>query len=208
MKKIIIGAIAVMLFNAANAQLLIMGPRAGLSSSKIKIDFNDNNGNIIKTGDALTGYHVGIFTRIQVPLIGLYVQPEFLYTRSGGNVIIDGITPSNVIDAKYELSKFDIPVMVGVKMAKVFRINAGPTFSFMGSAKQIIDGVSEDVKDQFSKSTVAFQAGIGFDLGPLIIDLKYENSLSKLAKEINFFGTPVSTDNRNPQYILSLGFKL
>jgi hypothetical protein len=67
---------------------------------------------------------------------------------------------------------------------------------------------SEQVEEKFNTATVGYQAGIGLDAGRLIVDLKYEGNLSEWDDEVSFFGESFSTDLRNTQIILSLGYKL
>jgi hypothetical protein len=93
--------------------------------------------------------------------------------------------------------------MLGVKLFKFFRIQAGPIAS--------ID-INSDLKDandtvqnaDFNSATLGYQAGLGLDIGNLIIDAKYESSLSSLTGNIG----GLETDQRINQFILSVGFKL
>jgi hypothetical protein len=56
-------------------------------------------------------------------------------------------------------------------------------------------------KEEF---TFGYQAGIGLDIGNLVLDLKYEGGMTN---SINGFAE-VPTDQRQNQLILSMGFRL
>lgn len=188
----------------ANAQKLFMfGPRAGVSSSTLNIKDRDNIN--FQSEGAQLGFHAGAFTRVTIPLIGIYVQPELLFTSTSGRINVTGSgAPIQNQLKDYNFNRIDVPVMIGFKMAKILRINAGPSFSYLLSAKE--DGVS--IKEDYKNATVGYQAGIGVDIGPLIIDAKYEGNLSTFGDQVSLAGQTFNTDQRLNQFILSLGFRL
>jgi hypothetical protein len=202
MKKTIIFAAAVLISGTAMAQVFSLGPRLGVSSSKVQVDEFLSGERRLSEGDKVLGFHAGLYSRIQIPGIGLYVQPEALFTSTGGKILIE--EGGAVRMAEYTFNRLDVPVMVGVRFFRVLRINAGPTFNFLLSAREQIDDQTNSVMDDHNRSTVGYQAGIGLDIWRFILDLKYEDSLSKFGNRM--FGVP--TDHRNPQFIFSLGFRL
>jgi len=202
MKKLLFVFVAIMILGQeyAHAQFFSIGPKAGVSSSSVQI--NDNLDGISYTGgDAKLGFHVGLYTRFKIPLIGLYVQPEALYVSSGGKINVDDGVSIDVSDVHF--SKFDVPVMVGIQIGKVLRLFVGPNFSFLIDAD-----IKPDIATSFKSSTVGYQAGIGLNVGRLGVDLKYEGSLSAFGEEIKVGGSTFSTDMRNNQLIFSLGWRL
>jgi hypothetical protein len=202
MKKIIIAFALFFAGASAQAQVFSIGPRVGISSSKVQVDEFLSGDRKISEGDKVLGFHAGLYSRLQIPGVGLYIQPELLFSSSGGNVVIeDG---GGISTAEYKFNKMDVPVLVGVRVLRVLRINAGPTFNFLINAKGNMDGESHDVTDNYNRKSVGYQAGIGFDIWKLILDIKYENSLSSFGDTM--FGVP--TDHRNPQFIFSMGFRL
>ncbi|HLU89340.1 MAG TPA: hypothetical protein VKZ51_05860, partial [Cyclobacteriaceae bacterium] len=91
----------------------------------------------------------------------------------------------------------------GLKFADVFRIQAGPVASFLLNSEVSSDVNSGNLPD-YKKSTIAYQAGIGVDVGNMILDLKYEGPFGKNSKDIAGF----DTDQRQNQLILSFGIRL
>ena len=198
MKKLIIVCLALFVANCAMAQSIAFGPRFGLISSDIKMKDNVAQ---VQEGDAEFGYQFGLFARFK--LLGLYVQPEVLFTDTQSTISVDqgGVDPNTV---KLGFNKIDIPIMLGYKFGPV-RVNAGPSFSFLTDAEQEgLTGAAQDVKDNYEDFTVGYQAGVGIDLLRFIFDLKYEGNLSTFGESIGGF----QTDQRQSQWIFGIGFKL
>ena len=180
---------------SASAQITL-GPRIGMSSSQVKIDRTTDNGLELETGDRVVGFHVGAFARIS--LLGLYVQPEILFTSAGGEVELTDASGTRDQILEYDLNKLDIPVMAGTKIA-FFRLQAGPVFSFL-----LDDGFSASEDVNLNNAVVGYQAGIGLDISKLVIDVKYEGNLSKVGDRIE----GINVDQRANQFLLSVGWKL
>lgn len=206
MKKLTLLAVTLMISGLSYGQFFTIGPKIGLSSSKLKLR---DNVDAIKEKDAQLGFHAGLFTRFTVG--GFYVQPEALFTSTDGQIEIaesNGSASKQIVDLKY--NKLDIPVMFGTKFLKLFRLQAGPTASLLLSAdaKSDFSGVTEDVKESYKDATIGYQIGFGVDISKLVIDLKWEGNLSSFGDDLKVFGQSFQTDQRNRLLTLSVGFKL
>jgi hypothetical protein len=82
-------------------------------------------------------------------------------------------------------------------------VQAGPVATVLVNYK-IEDSVNTVVNADYSNATLGYQAGLGFDIGNLIFDFKYESSLGKVSKSVAGF----ETDTRQSQWIASAGFRL
>ncbi|MFW5656831.1 MAG: porin family protein [Bacteroidota bacterium] len=185
-----------------------IGPRIGISSSKVQVDETyTNNGEEItySTDDAKVGFHAGAFARLN--LAGLYVQPELLFTSSGGKIAVESEDRGKEI-WNLTYNKLDVPVMVGVKVLKFIRLQAGPTFSLLLSSDARDVDVYDTASNNYNNATVGYQAGVGFDIGSLYIDFKYEGNLSKLGDSVNFGNQEFNTDMRNTLLMLVVGINL
>jgi len=196
MKKVMLTIMTLFMINITYAQFNL-GPKFGISSSELDFRKISGNDGSIAPGGSTVGFHAGLFARVN--LGGLYIQPEALFTQSGGEIRLDGFSEDI---REIEFNKLDIPVMVGFKFARFMRVQAGPTLSILLDAE--VDGLDQSIKSGYEDSTIGYQAGVGVDLWNLIIDLKYEGNLSKFGNEIVGF----ETDQRNNQWIVSVGFKL
>ncbi|MBW3470417.1 porin family protein [Arthrospiribacter ruber] len=176
------------------AQEFSVGPKVGLSQANISV-----NGEEFSPGENVTGYHLGMFVRMGGASI--FVQPEFLFTNVGGTIIQQTSGTERTINANF--NRFDIPLMVGFKLANVFRVQAGPIASVLLDYS-IEDAFQTALDVDYNNSTIGYQAGLGLDVGNLILDFKYENSLSKISRSVAGF----ETDQRQNQLIISAGFRL
>ncbi len=197
MKKAILTTMALLMINVVYGQFTL-GPRVGFSSSSIDFDPFTIDGETISSGNATTGFHAGIFSRITLGF--LYIQPEALFTQSGGEIQLDDGVLNDI--REIEFNKLDFPVMLGTRFLKVLRVQAGPTLSLLLDAK--VAGLEQEIKSGYKDATIGYQAGVGLDLWNLVLDLKYEGNLSTFGDELFGF----ATDQTNNQWILSVGFKL
>lgn len=209
MKKILLAAAGLLIISTVYGQdkFLRIGPKIGVSSTNLNV--KDNISDIrMENGEAKLGFHVGAFARISVA--GFYIQPEALYTSAGGRVLIDSINSPNQVLKNYSLNKFDVPVMVGAKFANFIRFQVGPVFSMIlnQDAKEDVKGSFSEIGENWKDASVGYQVGLGFDIGDIILDLKYEGNLSKVSDKINIGGNSFNSDFRNRQLILSLGINL
>lgn len=182
----------------------VKGIKAGLSSSKIEVN-EIIDGSIFKSSDAVLGYHAGIFGRIYMG--PLFIQPEALFTSSGGKILVtppsNQMTPPNPYTLEITYNKIDVPLLLGIRIAKFFRIQAGPTGSYLLSAEQknTATGATLEILDHYKQFNIAYQAGLGLDIENFVIDIRYEDNLSEFGDQIYGF----NTDQRNTQFLLSIG---
>lgn len=195
MKKLILSLALLAFALTGYSQGFAFGPKVGLSQTELDLKSDD-----FKSGDSKFGYHVGLFARIGIG--PLYLQPEVLYTQTQGQFSFDdGVGAIKEYEADF--NRVDIPVMVGLKMFKFLRIQAGPIASINVNSE--LKNAGTTVRDaKFEDATIGYQAGLGLDIGNLIIDAKYESSLDKFSGGMAGF----STDQRVNQWILSVGFRL
>ncbi|UCS95078.1 PorT family protein [Echinicola marina] len=176
------------------AQDFSIGPKLGISQGNISV----SNGEY-ESGSSKLGYHIGAFARMGGN--ALYLQPEVLYVNTGGEITKTDGPDEQKFEASF--NRLDVPVMLGFKLGNIFRIQGGPVGSFLLNSK-FSEELQSDPMPDYKKSTLGYQAGIGLDIANMIIDLKYEGSLSKQAESI----AGLETDQRQNQLILSLGLRL
>ena len=97
----------------------------------------------------------------------------------------------------------DIPVMLGLKLG-AFRIQGGPVAHMFLNSKSELDDI-EGFDLNFDEWTYGYQAGLGLDLGKLMIDVKYEGNFNKLGDQISFDGRDYNFDDRPGKLVASLG---
>jgi hypothetical protein len=188
MKKLLLAAfIATSWVTTTMAQekLFTVGLRAGVNLSQVSgndlsLSSGGKNFSFKNSDTRAYGFVGGIFMRFGK---GLFIQPEILLSQKGGkfDVFEDGKANGKTIDLK--LTNIDLPVLIGVKLANVLRINAGPVATFrLSDSGNLGDSIKEyqgqNASEIFSNVTLGYHAGLGFDIGKLNIDLRYEGNIN------------------------------
>lgn len=173
------------------------------------LNYNQNGDLIASVGDAASdiiegssgkiGYHFGVFGKIE--LAKIYIRPEAIYTRTTSTYDVNGISTD------FDITKIDVPVLLGINLVGPLHIFAGPAFQYQ--VENDLEGFSiNEAENDFS---VGLHAGLGVNLGRLGLDVRYERGFSE--NEANFIGTNVTNvdgrvDSRPSQVIFSLSLKI
>lgn len=205
-KKIGTLIVLIALTMGVQAQIFQIGMRAGVNRADVTADeifeWDNDVEQKLTSGAEDYGYHLGLYTRFKV--LGLYIQPEALFTKLNTEVVIDEYengVPTGTDNARIAYTRLDFPIMAGIKLGP-FRVNAGPV------ASRVITNESEGVDIDFQDGTFwGYQAGIGVDLWKILIDLKYEDAFSSQTNTMTFAGRQFDVDSRASQLILSLGYR-
>ena len=201
--------------NALLTVVFAMGSIAAFSQSgsgfgiKAGVNYNQNGDlrldavgdaaeDIVQGSDGKVGYNVGIFGKIAFSR--LYLRPELIYTKTQSAYNLDGGT-------KYDISKLDLPVLLGAKIIGPLHVFAGPAFQYMMSN----DLENFSINDAEKDFTVGLHIGAGVDLGRLGLDVRYERGFSE--NEAEFVGENVTdisgrVDSRPSQIIFAVSLKL
>ena len=208
MKKIgLMLVVSFFVVQAADAQLFKYGLKAGIGFSKLQFDDVigiEDGGDVydLVTGDAVTGYHIGLQTRVKVAM--LFVQPEFYFNAGGATV--EQIADKGVMETfNIRFSSLDLPVLLGFKLGPV-RLMLGPTGSYVLKEENGLTELDPDYSMLSSSFTWGWQGGIGVDLSRFTLDARYEGSLSKFGESIRIGGSEYTLDPRPSQFLISLGF--
>ena len=187
MKKLLLTAIIAMscMTTFAQEKLFTVGLRAGVNLSQVSgndLSLSSGGKNFsFKNNDTRAyGFVGGIFMRFGRTI---FIQPEILLSQKGGkfDVFEDGKANGRTVDLK--LTNIDLPVLIGVKLANVLRINAGPVATFrLSDSGNLGDSIKEyqgqSSNEIFNNVVLGYQAGVGFDIGKLNIDLRYEGNVN------------------------------
>lgn len=169
------------------------GIKGGLNYSA-NGDYFESAGEAARDPDRNIGFHIGLFGKMGNRL---YFRPELMYTK----------TKSDYNGDKFDLSKLDAPMLVGLKVIGPLNVFAGPAFQYILDSE--FEGIGiNDIENDFS---VGLHIGAGVNLGKLGVDLRYERGFSE--NEAKFVNTNITTlpdsrvDTRPDQLILSLSVK-
>ncbi len=208
------GILIILMFTVgvASAQFIEFGVKGGINFSKLKFDDIKNvtsNGteyNLLES-NALTGFHVGVMTRIK--LFSLYIQPELYFNTAGGKVVVQELQSSGTDYKSYtrnvKFSKIDLPIMTGLKIGPV-RVNAGPVASVILSTQSGLNEIIPELSTLSKTATIGYQVGFGLDLFKfLTLDYRFEGSLSKWGDKFTVAGKDYAFDSRGNMSMISLG---
>ncbi len=171
------------------------GPKVALNYNNLAIDDRRLN------EKAFVGLAGGLFMRFNLKKI--YLQPEGYFTTKGGDFTVNSSGNTTQGSGRIRLSTFDVPLLVGIKLVniKVFNIRAmvGPVASFVLNENRNDLSLLNSRSYSYNKSNIGFQAGMGFDVGNITFDARYEGGLN----QIN------STFHQRPSiFHFGLGFKI
>ena len=187
---------------SSNAQL-DFGLKAGLNynSNSIKETAQD----VFDGAKSKTGYHAGIWLRLKLPVVGLYLRPELVYTNLKNDVVFNYLT-LNPKTTSFNFQKIDIPVLLGKKVFGIGNIYVGPSFQYVLDSDFSVSDITSVDTDGF---TVGLQFGGGVEFGKLGIDVRWERAFSDI--ESSFASNLIpngSFDARINQIIIGLSYKL
>lgn len=177
-----------------------VGIKAGTNLSSLSgnelVSSNDPSIRIGDKSTRLTGFVGGVFFRLGSKI---FVQPELLLSQKGGNVNVFRSGAGNQEQAvKVRFTNLDVPVLLGIRIGEVFRINAGPVASLRlsenGGLQNALNEVGANgVAANFKRVALGYQVGVGFDIGNINLDLRYEGNAS------NIIDTNTASSNFNSQ---------
>lgn len=180
----------------SNAQINF-GIKAGINYNNNGEDaFKDATNDIAEGASAKTGYHAGVWFRGKLPILGLYLRPEIIYTEVKSEFEVQARTED------YSFKKLDVPVLVGKKLLGFAHVFAGPSFQYILEDQIDFRNLSTD---EFNKFTVGLQFGAGVEFDNIGIDVRWERGLTKSEAE---FANNAKIDNRVNQLIFGISLKL
>jgi hypothetical protein len=205
MRKTILTITLMTLVLSTFAQLpFAIGIKGSINSSKITTDdYKVSNFNYANfKSDAKSGYNLGVFARLGTKI---YLQPELLYC------VRNSESHSGSTSQTLKLKTIQIPVLLGIKVIDLklasIRAFTGPAMSYVLKGSDItyanITGSAGDPKN-YKNNIWDWQLGAGVDVGPIVVDVRYEWGLSNTSggniSQVGFV-------NKGNTLTFSLGFK-
>jgi hypothetical protein len=190
MKKYLLSAVILIAISISAKAQFTLGIKGGVNYSTIKSD-NLNSSSV-------TGYQAGAFARIGG---GIYLQPEVYLSSSGGEFK----SFDNTYNGTVKFTNLNVPVLVGFRFGPKnlnFRAMAGPEYisklSQDQNLSQNFNAAYNNFGNAYKSNQLAYQAGVGVDIGAITADLRYQGYFDH------------ANDNYNQRlnlWALSVGFK-
>ena len=165
------------------------GLKAGMNYNTSGKYFKDA-GNIWDDPGSSVGYQFGVFYKLAS--YDIFLRPELLYTHNKFDTGLGEIT----------YNRLDAPVMVGLHMFKILSVVGGPSFHYaLNESFPEALGVDSGGKIDFG-----YQFGLGVNIGPAGLDLRYERVLNE--QKLNLDQVLKRKDSfKSEQVILALSFQ-
>ncbi len=177
------------------------GVKIGIGHNRngnITVVDNTNNQEIaVESANSGIGFHVGLWTKWEFER--MYLRPEFILSH----------TKSYYDNFTYDISRIDVPLLLGITIVEPIHIFVGPVFQYLS-----YNGLeSSAFNDRIEHDEVAFNlhAGLGVDIWEVGFDIRYEHGLSiNQATFVSTSGADVSgtIDARPSQIIISASLQL
>jgi len=206
-KGLLIIALILGTIEFSNAQISY-GIKGGLNyaSPSDAIIVEDGSAEPNQTIDANTSWHAGAWMRVKIPVVGLYVRPEVVFTSINSSVPLPDAV-GDYVPRDFKLNRVDIPVLVGLKFLGFGNVFAGPVFEYVTKSDLDESDIKELNSDDFF---VGAQIGVGIEFWKLGLDVRYETAFSTNVSDFAPSDDPlsyVSIDNSPDQFIVGLSYK-
>jgi hypothetical protein len=136
---------------------------------------------------------------------GFSIQPEVLFTQKGVKLDVSESGLSG--DVTYKADYLDVPVLARLTFGKGVRgyVFAGPSFDIKLNAKMKVgimgQSEEEDISDQVEDFEFAVAFGGGIELGPLLLEARWSEGLSKLNTD------PAEPELKSRTILFLVGFR-
>ena len=205
MKKILFACFLLTLVTKNSQAQLQFGLKGGVNYNSDSFESVSND--VLNGAKTKTGIHTGLWLRAKLPVIGLYIRPEIVYTELNNSVNYESpFSAPKTTDFKFK--KIDVPVLIGKKFLGIGNVFAGPSFQYILSSDFELNDLREVSTESFS---LGIQLGAGIELGRLGIDLRWERGLSKTETvfvDNTIFDSNFNFDKRVSQIIFGISYKL
>lgn len=169
-----------------------LGIKGGMNLAKFKTKNtfdSDNQG----------GYYAGLWARIGGA--GIHLQPELYLSGKNSNLVTVSGQENSV-----KFKSLDLPILVGTKIGATglgIRLNTGPVLTFvLNEDQKFSDAASAAFNGKFRDKTIAWQFGLGLDIGKLNIDGRYEYGLSEINSAAGYPTTKLNL------FTIGVGFRV
>ena len=203
MKKVILIICLVFAFGQTTNAQLHFGIKGGVNYNSESIIAVTEN--VFKGAESKTGYHAGIWLRAKIPLLGLYIRPELIYTNLESSITYSPARiGANALQTDFSFQKIDIPVLFGKKFFSVGNIFIGPSFQYVLTQGFDVSDISEVTGDGF---TVGLQIGAGIEFGKLGIDVRLERGFNDIESRFIDETSSIEFDTRVNQVLVGLSYR-
>tara|TARA_B110000003_G_scaffold53347_1_gene53135 strand:+ start:88341 stop:88976 length:636 start_codon:yes stop_codon:yes gene_type:complete len=204
MRKFIVFCILFVAINQYTQAQIHFGFKTGVNYNYDT--FSDVSSDVLDGAKSRAGFHTGFWFIAKLPVVGLYLRPEIVYTELKNKVSYDSqfVSPRST---NFKFRKIDVPFLIGKKFLGIGTIFGGPSFQYIFSSDFNLNDLKEVSSNNFS---LGIQLGAGIELGRLGLDLRWERGFSKIESYFvdNTINSNFNFDTRVNQIIFGISYKL
>jgi hypothetical protein len=208
-KLILIVFITILAFNA-NAQISF-GVKAEIGATNAP-----SEGSYGISSENIVTYKISFLKTSPIKSIGLYTQmesgylffrSELLYSTSKHYYAVMNFISDDPVDIEMieNNETMDLNVLGGLKIQNI-RIGVGPSFHFLTSKTNPMESI-EAIQFNERTLTTGFNFELGYDLGRLSFDLRYENIFSTVGDHIYVENQKSGLKSSADKYSFAVGIK-
>lgn len=195
--------------HGAQAQVFTLGPKAGFTFTEFNIDETslDESVDINALPDgSKVGVTAGAFFQFNLGFLNF--QPEILFTQQTSQLAFSDVSISDI--QKVRFNQLDIPLLVGLNLGKVVRLQGGPVMNYVldvgtdPGAGNLIQAVVQE----FDNRAWSYQVGGGLDLGRMALDVRYGSTFGKREVGFDVDGTTVPVSVGRQGWTVTAGIML
>ncbi len=178
MKKILLFAVVAMMSTSAFAQWSY-GVKGGLNLASL------TNHDQIYGDDAKmkAAYYFGAFAEYQINDF-VAVSPELVFSSQGQAFKYDEAKGS------MRLNYLNLPILAKISLIDKLTLDLGPQFGFLVNAAEMVKFDGEKFKesntDDINKFDIGFAMGLTYDLGPCLVQARYNLGFTDVIKDNEF----------------------
>ncbi|MBI1306134.1 MAG: outer membrane beta-barrel protein [Bacteroidetes bacterium] len=206
MKKLLILPLLIFTAFNSNAQFKALGVKLGVNygAADIKEHFNSGGTDYTyATEEADVGLAFGLFARAKVH--HFFFQPELLASNHETRMKLSSIKFDSLMQLKQ--TRVDIPLLFGYSRKDRIRAFTGPVFTKLTQNPVFSEKFFRDeLGSVFNGGTWAWQLGFSFDMGPLMVDARFETNLGSLSDHVQIKGQNFNFDHRMNTIQVSIGW--
>lgn len=162
------------------------------------VDFSDwSSSGTVRTGAGFTG---GAFVKVNIPVAGLFVEAEALYSTYKQR--IDSKTDAPVYKVKSE--KVEFPLHVGLRFLKVLEVYTGPSFNYLSSSH--VDSGQVQLDDSRHGVRMAGDIGARVVIRKFSVDARYQFPFSSQKSLLENMGNTVRFKSNPSMFTLAAGY--
>ncbi|MFZ1705687.1 MAG: hypothetical protein WAT79_15155 [Saprospiraceae bacterium] len=148
-------------------------------------------------------YSSGIFIQKHAGFLFYQANLSYSYFKANYDVTsYDNRDFSPTMEEKFHYIDFNLTAGL---LINNFRIGVGPVVHFLAAYDSELEVIPE-YNNRIKTNTFGFTSGVGYNFGPIFVDLKYENSFRSIGDHI-YYGPRKSSFKGSPNNIsLSVGY--